>query len=423
MLGIKPEGTSTLSGLVPTARAIESLGEIEQGEWDLLVTPGLVPSSTAPHLFVLASGGWFDRAHEVSPTANKTFTYLVREERSLATEFAIPKDLPPGVRAMVSSELLPAVTAEEEHKCIIERLQLPMGGPGDSGRFSMPGSRPPGFKPFLRTADGGLIAGAFRRRGDLAECWALHGSAELAKWLPLALRAWSTVAPDRFPEPDPWADRAEWRTAAEERAHDEWRELRQEGLRYIEHWEREVGKKAEALQAERARADLGQRRLLTAQGSDLVDVVKGCLMVFGFQVDDMDDVLPPTDRREDLRVSCPDDPEWVALVEVRGYKGGAAVNDLLRLGRFARRFIQDEGRPPSRVWYVANQNVGRDPALRQPILASNPDELATFAEDDGLALDTTTLFRLWVAVESGELGALGARRLLMDSRGRIDGVA
>ena len=97
--------------------------------------------------------------------------------------------------------------------------------------------------------------------------------------------------------------------------------------------------------------------------------------------------------------------EWTAIVEVRGYKGGASVNDLLRIQRFATRYAVDEGKAPDACWYVVNQLMGRDPAERRPPLASNPEELRSFGDGGGVVADTTEIFQLACAFEASGTSA------------------
>jgi hypothetical protein len=168
-------------------------------------------------------------------------------------------------------------------------------------------------------------------------------------------------------------------------------------------------------------AESGPRRLLTAKGDDLVEAVHEALELLGFQVENRDLVNPPSDRLEDLWVTSPlDDPNWIASVEVRGYSGGAALSDLLRIaGRFAPRFSATTGRPPSRSWYIVNQLIGRDPLTRPQVLAGHPNELAEFASQDGMAMDTADLFTLVRNVELGRFDRDDVRHMLAAGIGRI----
>jgi hypothetical protein len=63
---------------------------------------------------------------------------------------------------------------------------------------------------------------------------------------------------------------------------------------------------------------------------------------------------------------------------------GAELNDLLRLGRFRRRYVQDEGDLPSCSWYIAKDFISDDPAKRPRVLQANNNEVETFGEDEGL---------------------------------------
>jgi hypothetical protein len=126
------------------------------------------------------------------------------------------------------------------------------------------------------------------------------------------------------------------------------------------------------------------------------------------------------DRREDLRVATSDKPGWTALVEVRGYKRGAQVNDLQRIGRFRRRYLQETGRDSDRVWYIVNQFLKDDPAGRSAVFQFNEPDLATFAEDDGLVIDTVQLFSISRAVQLQEIDSALARNSLINATGRFE---
>ena len=106
-------------------------------------------------------------------------------------------------------------------------------------------------------------------------------------------------------------------------------------------------------------------------------------------------------------------------MEVRGYRRGAQVRDLLRIQRFRTRYLKDNDKDADRLWYVVNQFCEGDPENRPTVLASNEAELEAFAEDNGLAIDTTHLFQLWMAVREDRLAAEEARSRLMQAQGRF----
>jgi hypothetical protein len=133
----------------------------------------------------------------------------------------------------------------------------------------------------------------------------------------------------------------------------------------------------------------------------------------------MDKIYPENDRREDLQLTAPEAPDWLALVEVRGYRRGAQVNDLMRLERFRTRYVRENATEPKAIWYVVNQFFENDPSTRPPILQGNNAELATLGDGGGVAIDTADLFLLWMAVKEGRLTAEEARSRLVETQGRF----
>ena len=118
----------------------------------------------------------------------------------------------------------------------------------------------------------------------------------------------------------------------------------------------------------------------------------------GFIVDNVDESLAPNaPKREDLRLRDPQhQPEsWEAIVEVRGYsKSSFTTADLQRLARFAALYQKEKGRLPDKCIYVVNGQTDLIPPLRDIPLASAPDDLQVFSEDNGLVIWTLDLFRV-----------------------------
>jgi hypothetical protein len=119
----------------------------------------------------------------------------------------------------------------------------------------------------------------------------------------------------------------------------------------------------------RAEADSGLRRLLTAQGDDLVAAVAQSFESLGFKVRDMDEEWPKGDKREDLRVQDPARGRWEAVIEVRGYTKGAQQGDLLRISRFVTRYLKDEQRLPTRPGTSSTSSL---PKTLYPVLRCSP---------------------------------------------------
>jgi hypothetical protein len=276
------------------------------------------------------------------------------------------------------------------------------------------------MQPLLVTTEPTAVAGIFQRRGGSAACLALPEGSNIVAWTRPAVEVWSEVAPERFPAPPAWEHGERWMTSGERRrvkeleaVDSEWQEVRAGFAK------RRAAAQEELIQA-RAEADAHQRRLLVAQGDDLVAAVTEALEAIGFEGRNMDEVWPQNDRREDLRVTARDHPGWNAIVEVRGYVRGAKQSDLLRIsGRFVPRYMEDEGKAPSSAWYIVNHDLRRDPSQGDEVLAGNEAEITEFANGvaAGLVVDTVTLFKVLISVEAGAIDAPAARAELIGQKG------
>ncbi len=121
---------------------------------------------------------------------------------------------------------------------------------------------------------------------------------------------------------------------------------------------------------------------------------------------------------EDLRVTCPDQPDLLVIAEVKGYaRGGAKASDLIQVSQHAMRFTQREGRAPDRAWYIVNQFASMDPDTRQKALAGASEDVEVFAQGGGLIVDSRDLFRLLQMVTVGSVEPADAREQLLAQRG------
>jgi hypothetical protein len=187
----------------------------------------------------------------------------------------------------------------------------------------------------------------------------------------------------------------------------------------LDKYQREAEAASQELQLAALAADEGPRRLLTAHGDALVDAVEVALSNLGFEVENRDRTATEGDRLEDLRIRDPSEPGWLSLAEVRGYKHGAQVNDLLRIGRFVTRYVRTGATEPSRRWYIVNAFSGIDPAQRERALQSNPDEVGTFTEDGGAVIETRVLYRLDQAMRRSTRRAAEIRSFLRSATGVV----
>ena len=157
------------------------------------------------------------------------------------------------------------------------------------------------------------------------------------------------------------------------------------------------------LAAEGERADRGIRRVLWADGEDLVAAVRGVLTALGFTVRDMDAELRQDEpKREDLRLILPCVPGWQAIVEVKGYTSGTRTNDARQIREHRDRYIGEEGRPPELTVWLSNPYRTMEPSSRP-----TPDRNAkTAAEAVGTVhVLASDLYRQWALVAAGSLDA------------------
>jgi hypothetical protein len=390
-----------LEEFFPTARRITSFDEIRPKEWELVVTTD-GDTSVPDGLFVLSLGGnFFTGPTDTSPYG------VGRAQSSVSEELILPDGLPAAIEQLVRSDLLPRARTESRLAIVREYMGQPAGG----------GS--PGIEPLLLTGERLALAGWYTREKG-GECWCLPAYSNPVHWTRVLLRRWQERFPEQFPRP--WSEQVDWLTADEEHALLRRPALEAERQREVARLDQADAQAELDIAAAADRAAHGARRLLTEQGSELVDAVAAALESLGFTVKNMDAVFSESDRREDLRVRVPERPEWEAIVEVRGYgSGGAAIGDLFKLERYAKRYEQDEKRRPSVVWYICNQFFNQPPSDRPAIFATSGADVAVFDEDRPLlVLDTRTLFQMWKRGHADAAARDAARGTLLATRGVVE---
>ena len=405
-----------LSALVPTIRFVspgDEIWTVRQLEFDAAVLWSCFTRLEEHMCVVQFSDGKSWGGNIRSPNGQAHFE--VRESGvSVSTEFVIPDEVPRAVEQLVESDLLPRVIASDTLPHVFDLVHTAGAQPGPSDRSLI-------YRGFLQDADGLNIAGRYTRPTN-AEWWCVPSIvSHPERWVAAALEEWRSLECGRFPALGDWRLNAGWQTveelslagvldvvlaegAAAERAHNE----------------RLAGITAEQ-QVARQQADEGERRLLTAAGDDLVAEVMATLAEFGLSVVDVDATSATKgDKLEDLRIADPLLPGWIALAEVRSYAGGAQLKDLFRISRFDARFALAADRLPDRLWYVVNHFSGTDPHSRPMPLSASPGEVAAFADNRGLVVDTRDLFRLRVWVRQSPDRRERVRRLLRESTGVLD---
>jgi len=395
-----------LRDLFPTIDHVTTFDEFALNEYEALLTTDTVEYELRRlHTIVIPkavpSGQMVAAIYQQSWVRPWVVAYT---RSTVATELRVADGLPDALAELVFRELLPVIQPQVRKKTI----------GGDLWVQSQTGW----IEAFALTSDDEILAGQLLDAA--APCWVLPAEiGDPVPWLRCAYDIWSADHPDLFPPRPNWRKREEWQTVEEGNAV---AAIRAAGTALVEAEKKayaDGGVAFAALDAATRAADLGVRRLLTAQGDELRDAVTDCLSDLGFAVQVMDHTATKGDLLEDLRVTDASAPAWIALAEVRGYKGGAALNDLLRIGRFVKRFLRETGKEPSRTWYIVNSFFDRDPTDREEPLRSNPKEVATFAADNGAVIDTRVLFRIVQDVAAGRLARDGARAHLRDALGVV----
>ncbi len=246
---------------------------------------------------------------------------------------------------------------------------------------------------------GNPFAVSFRRLDTgLGVAWLPGPVFDQVAWTELILCEWAQHDPERLPGFADWSRSPEWLTPEEQQIFDRIEALERGKQRTISTIDQKVGLLGTQYAEAALAANRGLRRLLTAQGDDLVDEVVALLSSIGFGVARVDDHLGPGQpRREDLRLTDPteDAGGWEAIVEVRGYgRSGGTVADIGRLSRFSELYQKEKGRFPDQRIYIVNGEIEIPPPQRQMPLASAAEDVEVFGESGGVVISTLDLFRL-----------------------------
>lgn len=382
-----------------TVRVIpRNLKQIRWESWDAMVTLG-VPGNWEDHLVVLQIGGqpvgrnW--HSHYGLVDVGAVFSHG-SEVESVDTLEGTLKDI-------VKSELIPLIREWPTPRLVLEV-------PSRSQEASY-------FEPLVSDLDGKAYAAIYRPDvGPREVIYLPNVVTDIRPWLLYAFERWSALNPESFPASPDWTNAEEWMTAEETDARATWVAACDAAEKARIEEERVESESLSALRELREKVDEAERVLLTGTADELVQAVRFALIRIGFEVEDQD-ALGAREKLEDLRVH---DGEWIALCEVKGYTGGGKVSDLLKIGRFVERYIKEtKGESPDARWYVVNQFRERDPSTRRQLLWGQDADVEGFAESDGLAIDTRSIFLLDKDVAGGVITSDEARRLLRESTGRF----
>lgn len=342
------------------------------------------------------------------PDEYPTFGYTnpARSNRTLATEASIP------------------TTVEAELRTLLERTVVANMPSGEKFTWVYAGQAKTSVLVELGTEGLPYALLWFRthKEGSAISIVLPPETTDHRAWLVWYLRSLHKFDPETFPGDPDWTLAPEWATAETLRLHDELTEVHEERLKLLARLENEERAAVSRLEDARAADKVGYQRLLTADGDELESAVEDVLAEFGFTVQNMDGHHDRVTKAklEDLRVSDAEDPEWVALVEIKGYTKGARTNDVNQiLGRPMRAYILETGREPSSVWHVVNPERTVDPSTRNDAIPNDLD-LEALTDAGGALIETRQLFLALLDVQSGKADAAAIRLSLKNARTRWD---
>ena len=441
------ENDEALRPLVGTLKRSKGLDQEFLADWDALVTdqplfnpPSIGGVRLPDHLSVIyfASGGPAKGNREVLDSSPEGSRHVAVQSGHFGRELRTGQNVAVDVALLLKeSRFLDVLAGRESHMyfTVTQRAGQSSadfaGGSGEGAVHAAGFSRPPAppqtvptqtyqLVPFITTSDGQVLAGRYSR-SDQAEVWLLpHDIPNWPAWFMLALREFHQMHPDRFPGLPNWTMEPQWQTEVEQAAVVALADLELERQRVLDELDSREEQLRSRLATATEQADQYERVLITGQHDQLEDAVSRALREIGFNVERSDRTAVPGDRLQDLLVRDPAHVEWVALVEVKGYTGGAKTAGITQLLRYQARYTAANGRSAAALWYIPNQFLARDPGQRPLVLSSADEDVTIFAEDGGLVIDTLQLFRLLIRVRRHDMTAQAARDALRAQTGRFD---
>jgi len=250
-----------------------------------------------------------------------------------------------------------------------------------------------------------------REDTNLGVGWFPSLDKNLSAWVELLVTEWAQTDKDAFPYFRDWTESREWMVAEEEEILSKIEDLKKKKQETVNKIDKQISELSTSLATAKLNANKGRRRLITAQGPELVDEVMKALNEIGFKVMPVDDQIADNKRkREDLRLSHSGKmgEKWNAIVEVRGYARSAGkTDDLQRLGQFAKLYQKETGQFPDKLIYIVNGQLElTQPSQRQEPLAPQPDDLEVFSDSDGILIWSIDLFRALKTTEHTDYPAL-----------------
>jgi len=384
-----------LDGLAPTSRDLTEVGLqiLRAASWDAVVARGRPTDGWQGHRFLQFGG---------APWPETIDRLKIELLPVWGDEVVLPSECPAEFRDEIKKSVIPVIRNTE----LPRRAILP----------PLVGMQVDYFIPLVTDADGNAFAAIYKPKNSAEEVVYLPTGVEPSRaWIALAFERWSESDPEAFPTAAHWTRHPEWMTADERAALEDVATAERNLSQATQRLEHELSEARRVLEDRHGEANASQRLLLSATGDELVHAVAVALREVGFEVEIRDE-SGGRQKFEDLRVR---DEAWTAIGEVKGYGKGASTTDVMKLQRFSKEYQCEMSVFPDAQWYIVNQFRDRDPGTRPEILRGQDADVDAFADDDGLVIDTRTLFRLRKDVAEGSLAAEEARATLRAARGRL----
>ncbi|MGO4651129.1 hypothetical protein AB4068_05505 [Arthrobacter sp. 2RAF22] len=411
--GTRLQGDVNLPG---TVKVISDLRSVDQTEWDALITnteyqtanfsgTSMSYRRVADHLYIFKvlpeaqhnNRGTLDRVKGLNQAVGPVTLQLQWEVPG--HEVAVRQ----GLERELHDSLVLAVEARGTQSGLVNPGDVPAGVELDA---------------FALGPKGIVLAGRLEAP-NRGEVWFVPSEiSDLRPWLTAAFASWRRRDPKKFPGvPDWWAS-SEWYSAGEAAIA---RRIAEETAKFDETratFDATRKQLESELTEAQEKASAGSRKLLRGQDDALQDAVRDALEELGFGVRDMDLEWDDKERREDFRITDPDDPQWLVLGDATGVTGNAKGGKMAVLQGYVTKYIFEE-RPSSipGMWYLLNREIEKDPNIRSTILRA--DEIDPFAAQQGLVLDTTALYVLLRHVHDEPSDKPAARNYLRTSVGLL----
>ena len=403
--------TKEFLGLVPTRKVITSSAIIHEAEYDILVTFAKDAHVRSRHLHVLSFGA--DMAGKFLKDGRNYFFH--RDGFTQANELTIPTNVPPAIATLLKTSVIPHMPEGFKTTWRLSRTER-----GRRVAITEDDELVERRIPLVHVGEKKSVYAMFSDRSGQLDLALPEETQQHLDWLRLFLDMVGKVDPNSVPPDVEWKTSVRW-SPPEVRKHiadlQELRHAHEDAVVEFHRSEQEI--QAHLKESTRV-ADEGTRRILTDDGDELVEAVTTVLEDLGFRVTDMDD---HHDKRtgaklEDLRVEDPLEPEWLSLVEVKGYTRGAKVNDVPQItGRPAVTYTKETGHEPPAVWHVVNSWRGANPSTRAQAIP-NDDDLRPLTDANGALIDTRDLYEAWRDVSAGMADAEKVRASLRGAKTR-----